>query len=82
MGVRAELENASTSDVLTDAEIYAMVDSLGDVGTSLAEARPTSLSRVYQRLRLELRYEPDEQAVYATAQPRVDSARVGGGLAH
>ncbi len=56
-----------------------MIDSLGDVGPTLVDAKPMSLSRLYQQLRLQLRYEPQEQAVYATAEPRVDSARVRGG---
>jgi hypothetical protein len=56
-----------------------MIDLLGDVGATLADAKPISLSRLYQRLRLQCRYEPDEGAVYVTAQPRVDSAGVRGG---
>lgn len=32
---KAELENTSVPDVLGDAEIYAMIDSLGDVGAAL-----------------------------------------------
>jgi hypothetical protein len=76
---KAELENTSVSDVLSDAEIYAMIDSLGDVSAALAESKPTSLSRLYQQLRLQLRYDPQDQAVFVTAQPRVDSARVRGG---
>ena len=76
---KAELENTSIPDVLSNAEIHAMIDSLGDVGAALAEAEPTSLSRLYQQLRLQLRYDPQDQAVFVTAQPRVDSARVRGG---
>jgi len=52
---KAELENASAPDDLSDAEIYAMIDSLGDVTVALAEAKPTSLSRLYHQLRLQLR---------------------------
>lgn len=48
-----------------------MIDSLGDVGAALADARPESLSRLYQHLGLELRYEPHDRAVVATASPRV-----------
>jgi len=82
VAARAELENISVPDLLADAEIYAMIDLLGDVGATLADAKPISLSRLYQRLRLQCRYEPDEGAVYVTAQPRVDSARVRGGVVH
>jgi hypothetical protein len=76
---KAELENTSVSDVFNDAEIYAMIDSLGNVSAALAEAKPTSLHRLYQQLRLQLHYDPQDQAVFVTAQPRVDSARVRGG---
>ncbi len=76
---RAVLENAPVSSVLTDAEIYAMVDSLGDVGAALAEAKPTSLSRLYQQLGVQLRYDPHDHAVDVTAEPRVVSVRVRGG---
>jgi hypothetical protein len=30
------------------AEVYAMIDSLGDVGATLAEAKPTALNRLYR----------------------------------
>jgi hypothetical protein len=76
---QAELQNTSVPEALSDAEIRAMIDSLGDVGAALAQAKPTSLSRLYQQLRLQLRYDPQGQAVLVTAQPRVDSARVRGG---
>jgi hypothetical protein len=79
VAARGELENASVPDLVADAEIYAMIDSLGDVGLTLADAMPTSLSRLYQQLRLQLRYEPDERAVYVAARPRVVSASVRGG---
>jgi hypothetical protein len=51
------------------AEIHATIDSLGDVGAPLAEAKPTSLSRLYQQLRLQLRYEPHDQVGFVTAEP-------------
>lgn len=76
---QAELEGAPPPNALTDAEVYAMIDSLGDVGAALTGARPENLSRLYQELGLELRYEPHDRAVVATASPRVVSARVRGG---
>jgi hypothetical protein len=48
--------------MITDAETHAMIDSLGDVGAALSDARPDSLSQLYQRLRLDLRYKPHENA--------------------
>jgi hypothetical protein len=78
---RAELLNASLPDTFSDAEIYAMIDGLGDIDATMAQAKPASLSHLYQQLRLQLRYEPGEPAIYVTAQPRVDSARVRKGVA-
>jgi hypothetical protein len=39
---QAELEGAPPPTDLTDAEVYAMIDSLGDVGAALTDARPES----------------------------------------
>jgi hypothetical protein len=32
---QAEIDNAPASTILADAEVYAMIDSLGDVGSAL-----------------------------------------------
>jgi len=76
---RAELDGVPVPGELVATDVYAMVDLLGDVGARIADARPERLSRLYRELGLELRYEPGEQAVYATARPRVASAGVRGG---
>ncbi len=76
---RAELDGAPVTAELAAAEVYAMVDILGDVGAAITDARPERLSRLYRELGLERRYEPGEQAIYATARPRVASAGVRGG---
>lgn len=76
---RAELDGTPAPNALTEAEVYAMIDSLGDVDAVLSDAQPESLSRLYQALRLELRYEPDERAVVVTASPRVVNECVRGG---
>jgi hypothetical protein len=76
---RAELDGTPAPDALTEAEVYAMVDSLGDVGAALAGGRPESLDRLYGSLGLELRYQPQERAVEVTASPRVVSECVRGG---
>lgn len=75
----AELANVPASTMITDAEIHAMIDSLGDVGAALSDAKPDSLSQLYQRLRLDLRYKPHENAVEVTSNLRVVSAGVRGG---
>jgi hypothetical protein len=37
---RAQLDNTDAPGSLTEAEVYAMVDSLGDVGAALAGSNP------------------------------------------
>jgi hypothetical protein len=76
---QAELTGTPELNLLPEAEVYAMIDSLGNVGAALKDGRPESLSQLYQKLRLELRYEPGERAVEVTASPRVVSECVRGG---
>ena len=52
------MEGTPAPTLITDAEIYAMIDSLGDVGAVLKDAEPDSLERLYHELGLSLRYEP------------------------
>jgi hypothetical protein len=73
--INAASKQAKPLDV---AEVYAMIDSLGDVGATLADARPTALNRLYKELNVSAVYQPDERAVDVTARPRVDSACVRG----
>ena len=37
---RTEIANAPASEALTDAEVYAMIDSLGNVGVRASRRRP------------------------------------------
>ncbi len=76
---RAEMDHAPDTHSVTDAEMYAMIDSLGDIGAALNSRKPAGLTTIYQDLGLELRYEPGQQAVYASTSPRVVSVRVRGG---
>ena len=65
---------------LTDAEMYAMIDSLGDVGSALNCADPAKLHELYEALRLELHYDAEARAVEVTIRPKGrGSARVRGG---
>jgi hypothetical protein len=75
---RAELEGAPSPDVLGAAEVYAMVDSFGDVSTALAGAIPERLAGLYAGLGLQVGYEPGEQIadVGARLERRVNSERV------
>ncbi|HEY0640528.1 MAG TPA: hypothetical protein VGD67_23105 [Pseudonocardiaceae bacterium] len=42
--------------VLDAAEVYAMIDALGDVGSVIERAQPERLARLYQELDLAVRY--------------------------
>lgn len=76
---RAELDSAARPNAVSEAEVYAMIDSLGDVGAALKCARPEDLERLYQALNVELIYEPTGRTVVASVSPRVVSACVRGG---
>jgi hypothetical protein len=54
--VRADLAHQPKATVLDAAEVYAMLDSFGDVVAVIEQARPDSLARLYRDLRLEVRY--------------------------
>ena len=78
---RAELDGAPAPTLLTDAEVYAMIDSLGDVGAALSGAKLDSLANLYTGIDLQVRYEPAAQTADVTMGlgRRVNSAGVRGG---
>ena len=77
---RAELEGMPAPNALTDAEIYAMIDSIGDVGQALNSADATTLHELYEALRLELIYAAEARTVDVTIRPTGrGSTRVRGG---
>ncbi|WP_121007216.1 recombinase family protein [Saccharothrix australiensis] len=78
---KAELEGTPPPDNLTAAEVHAMIDSLGDVGAALREAKTESLLRVYQGLDLQVRYKDKAHVADVMIKPMgyVNSARVRGG---
>ncbi|MEV4313018.1 recombinase family protein [Actinocrispum sp. NPDC049592] len=76
---KVEVDRAPVGGEISRAEVYAMIDSLGDVGAVIKDAKPAGLARLYQKVGLELVYTAEDQAVYATAWSRVDSACVRGG---
>jgi DNA invertase Pin-like site-specific DNA recombinase len=77
---RAEVENAPTSGGIDAAEVYAMIDSLGEVKQKLSRADPTQLEDLYDKLRLEMIYDAEARAVDVTIQPtRRGSKCVRGG---
>ncbi|WP_110081286.1 hypothetical protein [Actinokineospora spheciospongiae] len=79
VAAQVEMDNQPATGDLDRAEVYAMIDSLGDVGTTLADAKPAGLARLYRNLDLNMVYQPEEQAIDVTACPGVDSACVRGG---
>lgn len=79
---QAQISGATTGGTLDVAEVYAMIDSLGDIAGTLKQAKPAALARLYRELDLSMRYVPGERAVYMRATPRVDSAGAEGGVAH
>ena len=76
---QAELEGAPPPAAVSEAEVYAMIDSLGDVGAALKYADPDHLGGLYEKLNVELVYEPTGRTVVASVSPRVVSACVRGG---
>ncbi|CCH33022.1 recombinase family protein [Actinosynnema sp. NPDC047251] len=78
---KAELEGTPPPDTLTAAEVHAMIDSLGDVGAALREAKTESLLRVYQGLDLQVLYKDKAHVADVMIKPvgYVNSARVRGG---
>lgn len=53
---QAELVDVPTARGLTDADIYAMIDALGDVGAKLKDAKPESRADLYTRFDLQISY--------------------------
>lgn len=76
---RAELDRAPSPNTISAAEVYAMIDSLGDVGEALKDANPAGLERLYEKLDVQLAFQPTERTVVASIAPRVVSERVRGG---
>ncbi|MGH3711686.1 MAG: hypothetical protein ACRDRQ_27120 [Pseudonocardiaceae bacterium] len=78
---RAELSGKPATQELTQQDVEAMIDSIGDIGAALTQAEPQSLTALYEALRLHMVYDPASHAVDVTVQPRgrVNSERVRGG---
>jgi hypothetical protein len=86
---QAELEAAQAeaalrpeARVITRAEVYAMIDYLGNVGAALKRGDPAELQKLYEALRLEIIYHADQKAVEVAIRPGRDYERVRGGLEH
>lgn len=72
----AEVELANLPDVgrIGRAEVYALIDSLGDIGTKLRRGSPDKISQLYHDLGVELLFHPEDRVVDVTTKPRVVSA--------
>ena len=63
---------------MTAAEIYARIDMISELSTSLSSAQPERLNKLYDTIGLELRYAPDEQRVHVSTTLRVANECVRG----
>ncbi|TCC19925.1 recombinase family protein [Kribbella sindirgiensis] len=78
---RAELANLPQVVTLDAEAIATMVDQLGAMAAALNAAEPQDLADLYEALRLDLKYDAEQDLIEVTARPtlRVNSARVRGG---
>ena len=65
--------------MLTDAEVYVMIDTLGDVGNALSSANSDNLRKLYEQLRLELIFDGDARTAEVTIRPSGGIVRVSEG---
>ncbi|WP_104479801.1 recombinase zinc beta ribbon domain-containing protein [Actinokineospora auranticolor] len=78
----AELGRALDPGLVTAGEIYAMIDSLGDVQAVVDYGDADALAKLYLDMGVEIHYHAGharEEAVDITASPRVNSVGVRGG---
>jgi hypothetical protein len=75
----AAVEAVPPSTRLEAAEVYAMIDALGDVGGALERAPPDSLIKLYRDLGIEVSYRHRDDGGVATIALRVVNERVRGG---
>lgn len=52
---QAEIDNAPARATLDPAEVYAMIDALGDIGATIGDAKPAGLARLYRELDIGVR---------------------------
>lgn len=77
---RAQLrQGPARRDVYDTAEVYAMVDALGDVGAALNIAKPQRLARLYEKLDVTVRFQPTDDGGKATLSMSVANECVRGG---
>jgi hypothetical protein len=79
---RVALAAEPPSSRLDVAEVYAMIDALGDVGEAIKDARPDSLAKLYKELGIKVSYRHEESGGEAVISLVVANVRVRGGVAH
>ncbi len=66
---RAELNGTSTPDGITDAEVHAVLDALGDVGSVIGRGDPVKLEDLFAGLGLGMLYNAEGRTVEVTVRP-------------
>ncbi|WP_197287946.1 zinc ribbon domain-containing protein [Nocardia sp. NRRL S-836] len=80
LAARAALDNIPAPVERDIAEIYAAIDSIGDVGAALRGHTPTGLEELYDAIDLQVRYKQNPHEVDFSINPvGVNSAGVRGG---
>jgi hypothetical protein len=79
--LRAELGNVPADGLLSDAEIYARIDALVELGTGLSGASTDRLASFYTAVDLRVCYDHDSRTADVRIKPlmRVNSECVRGG---
>jgi hypothetical protein len=78
IAAQAEINNTPESTLMEPAEVYAVIDMLGDVPAKLAAGRREGLTEVYTGTDLQVLYEPETST--AEISMRVNSVCVRGGM--
>ncbi|WP_091297748.1 recombinase family protein [Amycolatopsis xylanica] len=76
---QAELEHLPEAATVDAAEVYAMLDSLGDVARHLNSRNPERITQVYRDLGLQVVYNNKKEALDVRASLRVSNVGVRGG---
>ena len=76
---RVALAAQTPSSRLDVAEVYAMIDALGDVGEVIKDARPDNLTKLYKELGIKVSYRHEEGGGEAVISIVVANVRVRGG---
>jgi hypothetical protein len=75
---KEELQHLPEAQTVDVAEVYAMLDQLGDVARHLNSRSPDRIMQVYRDLGLQVVYDNKKEAVAVTASPRVGNVCVRG----